>query len=310
MNAANALICPREVLHDNILRKIRAMAQTSPLRDGKMRHLSCRNDRFMRLGANWCRPTICSNLKTRVPNLRTQMNPARLAPPHARATLCYILPGNICFETTPSMPSSLAHLSPAEQQQLLDDLNYLNMAEIREICEKHKIPYVICVETPDGKSRKTGERDRKGVVLERLRLFLRTGRVGQETCFPADVVRFDAATKELVANDRLFYGRYDKNNRQMVALLKSLTKGAFQNGAVARILAREFWAAGKAPTFQEFAAAWLKTRAEHTRPNPEWAFLTDRANKTAGRDWKKLRNQKAKKVLAALSKIERGMKSK
>jgi hypothetical protein len=39
------------------------------------------------------------------------------------------------------------------------------------------------------------------------------------------------------------------------------------------------------------------------RPNPEWAFLSDLANQTAAKNWKKLRKQKAKKVLEILDKI-------
>jgi hypothetical protein len=203
------------------------------------------------------------------------------------------------------MASLLSHLSHAEQRELLDDLNYLNMEEIQVICVRHKIPYVIWVQMPNGKRRKTGERDRKGVVLNRLRQFLRTGKIAKETCFPATVVRFEALPENLSASDRLFYGQYEKKKRQILALLKPLTNGAFEDGAIARILAREYWTAGKAPTFQEFAVAWQKARNEHTKPNPEWAFLRDRANKTAGADWKKLRVQKSKQVMAALSKIGR-----
>jgi hypothetical protein len=51
------------------------------------------------------------------------------------------------------------------------------------------------------------------------------------------------------------------------------------------------------------AAAWVRASREHTRPNPEWAFLSDLANQTAAKNWKKLRKQKAKKVLEILDKI-------
>jgi hypothetical protein len=45
---------------------------------------------------------------------------------------------------------------------------------------------------------------------------------------------------------------------------------------------------------------WCKA---HHRSNPEWAFPTDLADKTAGKNWKKFRAQKAKNVLAILDKI-------
>jgi hypothetical protein len=55
--------------------------------------------------------------------------------------------------------------------------------------------------------------------------------------------------------------------------------------------------------FREYASAWINASREHLRPNPEWAFLSDRASKVAVADWKKLRRQKASKVLKVLSQI-------
>jgi len=140
-------------------------------------------------------------------------------------------------------------------------------------------------------------------MLGRVRHFLTTGAVPPETCFPAAVVCFDPSRQPLAADDQLHYGQYDKGNRALMSILRDLTDGKFRNGAIARILAREFWSRGEAPTLEAFAAAWVRAAREHTRPNPEWAFLSDRANQSANKNWKKLRNQKAKKVLEILDKI-------
>ena len=190
-----------------------------------------------------------------------------------------------------------------EQQQLLDDLNYLNISEIKSFCKRHSIPFRIAVETKDGRRRMTRDDDRKGVMLHRIRHFLQTGVILGETCFRASVICFDQFSGRITADDRLFYGQYDKTNRTMIDLLKSLTGGQFENGAIARILARDFWSTGKAPTFREYASAWTHASREHLRPNPEWAFLSDRASKVAVRDWKKLRRQKAAKVRKLLNQI-------
>jgi hypothetical protein len=199
--------------------------------------------------------------------------------------------------------SLISHLSKKEQQSLLDDLNYLNTGEIKALCQKHSIPYTITVESSDGTRRRTRDDDRKGIVLNRIRHFLKTGLVLRETCFPARVVRHGVLPQKFAANDRLLYGQYDKANRAMFAILADLTGGKFKDGAVARILAREFWSRGEAPTFEEYASAWLEATKAHTRPNPEWAFLSDRANKMAGADWKKVRARKAKKVTNTLNQI-------
>jgi hypothetical protein len=201
--------------------------------------------------------------------------------------------------------SPISSLPEDEQQELLDDLNYLNTAEIKSFCKRHSIPYTISIETTDGR-RKTKENDRKGVTLNLIRHFLKTGVVLAETCFRATVVCFDALSEKPRRNDRLFYGQYDKTNHAMIALLKDLTNGKFRDGAIARILARDFWSRGEAPTFKEYASAWLQAVREHSQPNAEWAFLSDRARGTAGPDWKRLRAKKAAKVMKMLNQITSG----
>jgi hypothetical protein len=202
------------------------------------------------------------------------------------------------------MPSLISFLSRSEQLTLLDDLNYLNMDEIREFCDEHKVSYTIWVESADKKLRKTRDDDRKGVILDRIRHYLKTGSIPAATRFPSSVVCYDDPPAKLKATDRLFYGQYDKKSESMNNLLKSLTGDRFRNGAIARILAREFWSKGIAPTYQEFAAAWLEANDNHKGPRPEWAFLSDRADRTATADWKKLRQAKAKHVLGVLSRID------
>jgi hypothetical protein len=194
-------------------------------------------------------------------------------------------------------------LTEGALQELLSDLNYLNLSEIRSFCKRHSIPYAIAIETGDGRRRKSGDVDRKGVMLGRIHHFLQTGTVMEETCFPAAVVCFDPPVDGLTANDRLFYGQYDKTSPAMLAILRDLTGGRFKNGAVARIVAREFWSRGDAPTFREYAAAWLKAVREHTGPNPEWAYLSDIARGGSDPEWKKLRASKAKAVMTTLDRI-------
>jgi hypothetical protein len=201
------------------------------------------------------------------------------------------------------MASLIKRLSKSEQRELLVDLNYLNMSEIKSFCTKHAIPFSIWIETEEGERRKTGQDDRKGVILNRIRHYLKTGKVLDATCFPASVVCFEKLPRVIKPADRLFYGQYDKESRAMVGLLEKLTGGQFKNGAIARILAREFWSNGIAPTFHEFALGWMKAKCEHNRPNPEWAFLSDRAGHKDTSNWKKLRNEKAKRVLRILNGI-------
>ena len=48
------------------------------------------------------------------------------------------------------MPSLISNLSKPEQRELLEDLHYLNMDEIKAFSKKHAIPYSIWIESTDG----------------------------------------------------------------------------------------------------------------------------------------------------------------
>lgn len=200
------------------------------------------------------------------------------------------------------MPSLISHLNQSERRELLENLNYLNMDEIKTWCRRHSIPYAIWIETSNGR-RKTPEHDRKGVILNRVRHYLETGKILNATCFPATVVYLDKPSENIKVTDRLFYGQYDKKSAAMVSLLEGLTDGHFKDGAIARILATEFWSKGIAPTYQEYAKAWVAAKEHHQRPNPEWAFLSDRSDRKDVANWKKLRASKARQVLKILNQL-------
>jgi hypothetical protein len=202
------------------------------------------------------------------------------------------------------MPSLISHLTRTQQRELLHDLNYLNIAEIKSFCKKHSLPYAIACQTKDGRRKKTSETDRKGVLLRRIEHFLQTSSSLKQTCFPPSVVCFDPLPQNISPTNKLFYGQYDKKNLTLLTLLKELTNGQFQDGAIARILLRDFWSRGNVPTIEEFASAWLYARASHTKPNPEWAFLSDRSAKLPTSNWKKLRLNKAKKAISILNRIK------
>ena len=89
---------------------------------------------------------------------------------------------------TDAMAESLiAKLPEEKRKQLLADLNYLNMAELKSFCQRHSIPYRITIETEDGSTKATSEEDRKGVVLNRIRAFLQKGVIPEETCLTRGV---------------------------------------------------------------------------------------------------------------------------
>ena len=225
------------------------------------------------------------------------------------------------------MPNFLSRLTKSEQARLLEELNYMNLEEIRGFCQQRGIPYRIVAESPNGKVPKaaatlgdtnalvchknevqrvrvTKDTDRKPIVLARVRRYLTTGQVGQPPRISARIVREENPPGRPGPRDRLYYRWYAKEFEGVMRLLRDLTAGRFRAGAVARVLAMEFWTHGEAPTFEEFAQSWVKAKAEeHRLLTPEYAYLTDLRHRRIDGDWKALRKAKAKSALETLARI-------
>jgi len=197
----------------------------------------------------------------------------------------------------------IAVLSPGERERLLSDIYYLNTAELRGFCEVHGIPFIIQVETPQGRIARSKDTDRKGIVIDRILHFLNTGAIKPSTIFRKEVVTTKDLGRAPLESDPVLYGQYKNGDAATLRLMKQLTRGEFDFGAIAQEVLRASWSGNHAPTYREFARLWEKAVAAHSRPNPEWAFLSDRAKGTAGPNWKNLRNQKATSVIAILRKV-------
>src|SRR5262245_45132245 len=95
------------------------------------------------------------------------------------------------------MPNFLTKLTKCEQARLLDELNYMNLDEIRGFCVPRGIPYKIVAEHPNGTTKATKDTDRKPIVLARVRRYLATGEVGHASCIPAEIVRKEKPRRDL-----------------------------------------------------------------------------------------------------------------
>ena len=163
------------------------------------------------------------------------------------------------------MPNLLSQLTKNERARLLEEMNYLDLEEIRGFCSAHGIPYKILAEYPNGTVKATKDTDRKPIVLARVRHYLATGKVGLPTRIPAEIVRDDNPPARPGPRDRLYYRWYAKEHTGIIQSLRELTAGRFRDGAVARVVVMEFWTRGKAPTLAEFARAWTKSSANKDR---------------------------------------------
>ena len=102
------------------------------------------------------------------------------------------------------MANFLSQLTKSERARLLEELNYLNLDEIRGFF---------------------GARDSlqdRGRVLE----------VGQPTRISVQIVREENPPARLGSRDRLYYRWYAKEFEGVMRLLRDLTAGRFRDGAV------------------------------------------------------------------------------
>ena len=118
------------------------------------------------------------------------------------------------------------------------------------------------------------------------------------------IAREENPPARLTSRDRLFCRWYAKEFDGVMRLLRDLTAGRFRDGAVARVVAMEFWTRGEAPTFEQFARAWTKAKVkQHLLLTPEYAYLTDLRHQRVDGDWKALRKAKARSAVATLARI-------
>lgn len=197
-------------------------------------------------------------------------------------------------------------ISKQERALLHETVQYLNLEEMRRFCRAHKLPLHIQVEGPDGRLRSSGDRDRKDVVLKRIEDFAVLGKRNGPTVYRNSVVSDRPLGSRLSARVRLHYGQYDKHSPAFMACMKKLTGGEFRSGMIARLVLRDFWTAGTAPTLRQFADAWLRATEAHTKPRPEGAYLADRAKGVDQDNWKAVRVRKAKQALEILKRLTAG----
>jgi hypothetical protein len=76
------------------------------------------------------------------------------------------------------MSNFLSQLTARARARLLEELDYINLEEIRGFCSERGIAYRIRAESADGKVKATEDTDRKPIVLARIRRYLTTGQVG------------------------------------------------------------------------------------------------------------------------------------
>jgi hypothetical protein len=159
-----------------------------------------------------------------------------------------------------------ATLTAAERKSVFEDIYYLNMAELRRFCDAHAIPYKIHIETGDGRIVQTRDADRKGIVIDRIVHFLSSGEIKEKTVYKRTVIATGGLEEPPAESDPVLYGRYRNHASSILKLMKRLTEGKFEFGAVAQEVLRACWSRNEATTYRDFAGLWEKAAEDTLNP--------------------------------------------
>ena len=189
-------------------------------------------------------------------------------------------------------------------KEILEDMNYMNLAEIRSLSEELGIPYKILHKKGD-RLCKTSTFDRKDVLLDRIRSYANTGKLPAPTILPEKVVDLGPIPTKPKETDLIKFGQFKHGHKGIENLLRKLSDDKFKDGAIARDVLRDFWTNGKTPTYKQFLHAWYKSVENHKQPKTEWAYLTDLGNGMDMTEWKQYRIERASRAIQFFKGIKR-----
>ncbi len=163
------------------------------------------------------------------------------------------------LENFPHLPYNCA-MSQKNISELQTALHYLNMGELKDVCEHLHIPF-------SGK---------KGEVIRRILYFLKSGEILTSPLIPAVSKAKKGVAYPLSPKTLILLGSY-KNDQNTRLFMQKLVGTHFHFTAFGQDWIKEQWLAGTPPTYQEFANFWQReyeTRQKRTAtPKKEWAYL-------------------------------------
>ena len=147
-------------------------------------------------------------------------------------------------------------------KETLEDMNYMNLAEVRSLSEDLGIPYKILYKKGE-RLYKTSTFDRKDILLDRIRAYAITGKLPRPTVLAEKVVDLGPIPARPKETDLIKFGQFKHGHKGIEDLLAKLSGGKFKDGAIARDVLRDFWTNGKAPIYKQFLQAWYKAVENH-----------------------------------------------
>ena len=155
-------------------------------------------------------------------------------------------------------------------EQLIKYLVFLNMSQLKSICDNYEIYYNIFIEK-DNKIVKTSEVDHKETIINNISYYLKKKKVPPKTLYTKKIINFEKIDK-VTKDDFIYYGQYKTTNKNILNLLKELTDGKFKFGAISQKTIRKIWKKNKLITYENFAKLWAKENKKGEINYPELAY--------------------------------------
>ena len=181
--------------------------------------------------------------------------------------------------------------------EIVKYLVFLNMSQLKSICDNYKIYYNIFIEK-DNKIVKTSEVDHKETIINNISYYLKKKKVPPKTLYKKKIINFEKINK-VSKNDFIYYGQYKTTNKNILNLLKELTDGKFKFGAISQKIIRKTWKNNELITYENFAKLWEKENKKGEINYPELAYNQFMKKHGSTEEWYKHK----KNIMKELSKL-------
>lgn len=156
--------------------------------------------------------------------------------------------------------------NPIDLKFIMKNLIYLNIDELKIICEKLNISYNIYIEKND-KIIKTNEIDHKIIIINNIKKSLKNNKIINidnklpsspiyKTIYKKNIINFNKLDN-INENTYIYYGQYYTTNKDILKLMKELTNDKFKFGAISQKIIKTIWKKNKLITYKEFANLWI-----------------------------------------------------
>lgn len=157
----------------------------------------------------------------------------------------------------------------------MDDLYYLNISELKQLCNYLKIPYYFYKKNDNGDLIKLSYHLVKKDIVKKL-IKLINNKNDKSIYEPIIIKNKLFANKPILTNvkknDFIYIDQYKNGNKYIYNLLKKLTDNKFKIGSLSCFLIRKIFKNNILITYQNFAQMYLK-HIDKNIEHPEWMYI-------------------------------------